>query len=97
MLSTAQAMLSVLYTGAVRLTINSDTLRPSWFKNVEQGETDDVALQQAVDSCGNACILMLHGPVFLTKVCPAFLGPFVADHWQPQEVLASSCCMSLSF
>ncbi|GAB4822891.1 hypothetical protein N2152v2_009937 [Parachlorella kessleri] len=51
--------------GAVRLTTNSDTLRPSWFKN--EGETDTMALQQAVDSCGGACILMLHAPMVLNK------------------------------
>ena len=65
----AGSLVSVLFPGVVRLTSSSDTLRPSWFKNVELGESDDVALQQAVDSCHGTCILMLHGPAFINKVC----------------------------
>ena len=43
-------------------------MRHTWFKNIDQGETDDAALQQAVNSCSGTCMLLLNGPVFLTKV-----------------------------
>ncbi|GAB4824004.1 hypothetical protein N2152v2_011050 [Parachlorella kessleri] len=60
---------SALFTGpgAVKLGKYSDEVRPPWFKNVERGETDDVALQEAVDSCGAACTLLLNAPTSLMK------------------------------
>ncbi|GAB4822890.1 hypothetical protein N2152v2_009936 [Parachlorella kessleri] len=53
--------------GVVKLAGSSDEVRHTWFKNVDQGETDVDALQQAVNSCSGTCTLLLNGPVFLTR------------------------------
>jgi hypothetical protein len=59
----------------------ADEVHHAWFKN--PGETDDFAMQKAIDSCVGICTLVLQNVIDLRKVIVAGLAARAAGRWVP--------------